>query len=204
VILFDEIEKAHPDIANLLLQILEDGILTDAYGNIVDFKNTLIIMTSNIGTKHLVNRSRVGFGSAREVQSNKEIEELVLKELRRDFSPEFINRIDDIIVFHPLARPDLAKICRLLIDDVNTTIAPKGARIDVDDAAVEWLLEQSGEDPNMGARPLRRAIQKHVEDPVSELLIAAREERPEWIEVRVGPEGLRVTTRESEPIPQGH
>jgi ATP-dependent Clp protease ATP-binding subunit ClpC len=161
-------------------------------------------MTSNIGTKHLVNRSRVGFGNAREVQSNKEIEELVLKELRRDFSPEFINRIDDIIVFHPLARPDLAKICRLLIDDVNTTIAPKGARIDVDDAAVEWLLEQSGEDPNMGARPLRRAIQKHVEDPVSELLIAARDERPEWIEVRVGPEGLSVTTRESEPIPQGH
>ena len=202
VILFDEIEKAHPDIANLLLQILEDGILTDAYGNLVDFKNTLIIMTSNIGTKHLVNRARMGFGSAREVQSNKEIEELVLKELRRDFSPEFINRIDDIIVFHPLARPDLAKICRLLIDDVNTTIAPKGARIDVDDAAVEWLLEQSGEDPNMGARPLRRAIQKHVEDPVSELLIAAREERPEWIEVRVGPEGLRVTTRENEPIPQ--
>src|ERR1700674_4253911 len=161
VILFDEIEKAHPDIANLLLQILEDGILTDAYGNLVDFKNTLIIMTSNIGTKHLVNRTRVGFGSAREIQSNKEIEELVLKELRRDFSPEFINRIDDIIVFHPLTRPDLAKICPLLIDDVNTTIAPKGPRIDVDDAAVEWLLEQSGDDPNMGARPLRRAIQKH-------------------------------------------
>ena len=87
---------------------------------------------------------------------------------------------------------------------MNTTIASKGARIDVDDAAVDWLLEQSGEDPNMGARPLRRAIQKHIEDPVSELLIAAREERPEWIEVRVGPEGLRVTTRESEPIPQGH
>ena len=204
VILFDEIEKAHPDIANLLLQILEDGILTDAYGNQVDFKNTLIIMTSNIGTKHLVNRTRMGFGGSREIQSNKEIEDLVLKELRRDFSPEFINRIDDIIVFHPLARPDLAKICRLLIDDVNTTIASKGAHIDVDDAAVEWLLEQSGEDPNMGARPLRRAIQKFVEDPVSELLIAARDERPEWIEVRVGPEGLSVTTRESEPIPQGH
>jgi ATP-dependent Clp protease ATP-binding subunit ClpC len=204
VILFDEIEKAHPDIANLLLQILEDGILTDAYGNIVDFKNTLIIMTSNIGTKYLVNRTRMGFGSAKEVQSNKEIEELVLKELRRDFSPEFINRIDDIIVFHPLARPDLAKICRLLIDDVNATIASKGARIDVDDAAIEWLLEQSGDDPNMGARPLRRAIQKHVEDPVSELLIANRDERPEAFDVRVGPEGLLVTARESEPIPQGH
>ncbi|HEY3202830.1 MAG TPA: ATP-dependent Clp protease ATP-binding subunit [Thermoanaerobaculia bacterium] len=204
VILFDEIEKAHPDIANLLLQILEDGILTDAYGNLVDFKNTLIIMTSNIGTKHLVNRTRVGFGGSREVQTSKEIEELVLRELRRDFSPEFINRIDDIIVFHPLARPELAKICRLLIDDVNVTLAPKGAVIDIDDAAVEWLLAQSGDDPNMGARPLRRAIQKHVEDPVSELLIAAREERLEAIDVRGGPEGLRVTAREGEPIPQGH
>src|SRR6266550_4535055 len=124
VILFDEIEKAHPDIANLLLQILEDGILTDAYGNIVDFKNTLIIMTSNIGTKHLVNRSRMGFGGSREIQSVKELEDLVLKELKRDFSPEFINRIDETIVFHMLARPELAKICRLLIDDVNTTLAP--------------------------------------------------------------------------------
>jgi ATP-dependent Clp protease ATP-binding subunit ClpC len=204
VILFDEIEKAHPDIANLLLQILEDGILTDAYGNLVDFKNTLIIMTSNIGTKHLVNRTRVGFGGGPDIQSGKEIEDLVLKELRRDFSPEFINRIDDIIVFHPLGRPELARICRLLIDDVNATIASKGAVIDVDDAAIDWLLAQSGEDPNMGARPLRRAIQKHVEDPVSELLIAAREEKLEAIEVRVGPEGLRVTARESEPIPQGH
>ncbi len=138
-----------------------------------------------------------------ETQTNKEIEDLVLKELRRDFSPEFINRIDDIIVFHPLGRAELAQICRLLIDDVNTTLAPKGAVIDVDDAAIEWLLAQSGDDPNMGARPLRRAIQKHVEDPVSELLIAAREERLEAIEVRVGPEGLRVTAREIEPITQG-
>ncbi len=142
VILFDEIEKAHPDIANLLLQILEDGILTDAYGNVVDFKNTLIIMTSNIGTKYLVNRTRLGFGGARDQPNTKEIEDLVLKELRKDFSPEFINRIDETIVFHPLSRVELAKICRLLIADVNATIATKGASIDIDDAAVEWLLEQ--------------------------------------------------------------
>jgi ATP-dependent Clp protease ATP-binding subunit ClpC len=200
VILFDEIEKAHPDIANLLLQILEDGILTDAYGNLVDFKNTLIIMTSNIGTKHLVSRTRLGFGGSREPQSTKEIEDLVLKELKRDFSPEFINRIDETIVFHPLGREELTKICRLLIDDVNSTLAPKGAVLDVDDASVEWLLEQSGDDPNMGARPLRRAIQKYVEDPVSELLIANRDERVEGIEIRLGPAGLTVLTRESEPI----
>src|SRR5512141_352179 len=106
VILFDEIEKAHPDIANILLQILEDGILTDSYGNLVDFKNTLIIMTSNIGTKHLVNRTRMGFGGSREIQSNKELEDLVLRELKKDFSPEFINRIDETIVFHTLGRPE--------------------------------------------------------------------------------------------------
>ncbi len=203
VILFDEIEKAHPDIANLLLQILEDGILTDSYGNLVDFKNTLIIMTSNIGTKHLVSRTRLGFGAAKEIQDTKEIEDLVLKELRKDFSPEFINRIDDIIVFHPLGRPELTKICRLLIDDVNATLAPKGAFLDVDDAAIEWLLAQSGDDPNMGARPLRRSIQKFIEDPVSELLIQSRDDRPEAIEVRLGPNGLTIAARESETIGQG-
>jgi len=160
-------------------------------------------MTSNIGTRHLVSRSRMGFGGSKEIQDAKEIEEMVLKELRKDFSPEFINRIDDIIVFHPLSRDDLARICRLLIDDVNTTLAPKGASVDVDDAAVEWLLAQSGDDPNMGARPLRRAIQKNIEDPVSELLIAARDERLEAIEVRVGPDKLRITAREGEPISQG-
>jgi ATP-dependent Clp protease ATP-binding subunit ClpC len=200
VILFDEIEKAHPDIANILLQILEDGILTDSYGNLVDFKNTLIIMTSNIGTRHLVNRSRMGFGGTKEIQTTRELEDMVLKELKKDFSPEFINRIDETIVFHPLGREELARICRLLIDDVNATLAPKGAVLDVDDAAIEWLLQQSGDDPNMGARPLRRAIQKHIEDPVSELLIQSRDERVEAIEVRGGPEGLRVLAREIEPI----
>jgi ATP-dependent Clp protease ATP-binding subunit ClpC len=204
VILFDEIEKAHPDIANLLLQILEDGILTDAYGNVVDFKNTLIIMTSNIGTKYLVNRTRLGFGGTKEIQNTKEIEDLVLKELKRDFSPEFINRIDETIVFHPLGPEELTKICRLLIDDVNATIASKGASIDIDAAAVQWLLSQSGEDPNMGARPLRRSIQKFVEDPVSELLIQSREEKLDAIEIRLGPDGLTVIAREPEPIGQGH
>jgi ATP-dependent Clp protease ATP-binding subunit ClpC len=159
-------------------------------------------MTSNIGTKHLVNRTRLGFGVAKEFQNSREIEDMVLKELKRDFSPEFINRIDETIVFHPLGKEELTKICRLLIDDVNTTLAPKGASLDVDDAAVQWLLEQSGEDPNMGARPLRRAIQKHVEDPVSELLITSRDEKLESIEVRLGPQGLTVEASEPEPIGQ--
>src|SRR5262249_47369242 len=160
-------------------------------------------MTSNIGTKHLVNRTRVGFGGSKEIQTTRELEDMVLKELKKDFSPEFINRIDETIVFHPLGQPELARICRLLIDDVNATLAPKGAVVDADDAAVEWLLRQSGDDPNMGARPLRRAIQKHVEDPVSEILIAARDDRIEANEVRAGPEGLTVTAREPEPGTHG-
>src|SRR5512146_619236 len=122
VILLDEIEKAHPDIANLFLQILEDGQLTDAYGNVVDFKNTLIIMTSNIGTRFLVTGTKVGFGEGKDRPAAREVEEMVLKELRREFSPEFINRVDEAIVFGPLSEDVLRGICRLLLDDVAETL----------------------------------------------------------------------------------
>ena len=145
----------------------------------------------------------MGFRETRGDPEHKESRSSCLKELKREFSPEFINRIDEIIIFNPLGRERAGQICQLLIDDVNTTLAPKGADVDVDDAAVEWLLQQSGEEPNMGARPLRRAIQKHIEDPVSELLIAARDEKIEGIEVRVGPEGLSVSAREREATALG-
>ncbi|HET7451640.1 MAG TPA: ATP-dependent Clp protease ATP-binding subunit [Thermoanaerobaculia bacterium] len=202
VILLDEIEKAHPDIANLLLQILEDGILTDAYGNVVDFKNTLIIMTSNIGTRHLVNQSRMGFGDTKEPRTHREIEDLVLKELRRDFSPEFINRIDDVIVFHPLSHEELQRVCRLLIADVNEALRYKNVTVDVDDEAVEWLLRRAGEDPHMGARPLRRAIQKYVEDRISESLIVDREEKISSFLVSVEGDELSVAARDKETVIQ--
>ncbi|HYN43524.1 MAG TPA: ATP-dependent Clp protease ATP-binding subunit, partial [Thermoanaerobaculia bacterium] len=140
VILLDEIEKAHPDIANLLLQILEDGQLTDAYGNTVDFKNTLIIMTSNIGTKFLVNQARVGFGDGKNAPPPREVEEMVLKELRREFSPEFTNRIDEVIVFNPLSTDNLRAICRLLLDDVAETLKHRGLELVADQVAVDWLL----------------------------------------------------------------
>src|SRR5437868_898448 len=191
VILFDEIEKAHPDIANLLLQILEDGILTDAYGNLVDFKNTLIIMTSNIGTKFLVTSSKVGFGDAKNSPAAREVEEMVLKELRREFSPEFINRIDDPIVFNPLGVEELRGIGRLLIDDVAATLQHRGLQLLVDDQSIDWLLKVAGHDQNSGARPLRRTIQRHVEDAVSELLIASREPL-ECVEVTVLGDELKV------------
>jgi ATP-dependent Clp protease ATP-binding subunit ClpC len=198
VILLDEIEKAHPDIANLLLQILEDGQLTDAYGNVVDFKNTLIIMTSNIGTKYLVTNTKVGFGDAKNNPAAREVEELVLKELRREFSPEFINRIDEAIVFNPLELDSLRKIGRLLIDDVAAVLKHRGLSLDVDDMAIDWLLSKSGHDIRSGARPLRRTIQRHVEDAVSELLIASREPL-ECVEVTVVDNDLKVQSRAAEP-----
>ena len=202
VILLDEIEKAHPDIANLLLQILEDGQLTDAYGNVVDFKNTLIIMTSNVGTKFLVTGSRMGFGDGKNAPEKREIEEMVLKELRREFSPEFINRIDEIIVFNPLGLPELRAIGRLLLDDVGETLKHRGLKLVVDEAAVDWLLKASGHDIHSGARPLRRTIQRHVEDAVSELLIGSREP-VECVEVTVSGDELKVQVRAPEPVGTG-
>ena len=200
VILLDEIEKAHPDIANLLLQILEDGQLTDAYGNTVDFKNTLIIMTSNIGTKFLVNQARVGFGDGKNAPPPREVEEMVLKELRREFSPEFTNRIDEVIVFNPLSTENLRAICRLLLDDVAETLKHRGLELVADQMAVDWLLSMSGQDVHSGARPLRRTIQRHVEDAVSELLIGAREQL-ECLEVTVIDNELKVLVRSAAIVP---
>jgi len=199
VILLDEIEKAHPDIANLLLQILEDGQLTDAYGNVVDFKNTLIIMTSNIGTKYLVTSSKVGFGDAKSNPPPKEVEEMVLKELRREFSPEFINRVDEAIVFNLLGIEELRGIGRLLLDDVAATLKHQGLSLVADAQAIDWLLAKAGHDVHSGARPLRRIIQRHVEDAVSELLIASREPL-ECVEVTVVEGELSVQSRTIEPV----
>jgi len=171
LILFDEIEKAHPDVANLLLQILEDGQLTDAYGNQVDFRNTLVLMTSNIGSKLVLRGGRMGFGEGSEDASFQRLEEEILAELRRTFSPEFINRIDEVIVFNPLAERDLRAIVDILVEDVNLTLSERGLRVVISDSAKEWLLARAGIEPSTGARPLRRAIQRHIQDKVSDILI---------------------------------
>ncbi|HKI87172.1 MAG TPA: ATP-dependent Clp protease ATP-binding subunit, partial [Thermoanaerobaculia bacterium] len=172
LVLFDEIEKAHPDVANLLLQILEDGLLTDAYGNRVDFKNTLVLMTSNIGSKLVLRGGRMGFGDGDREQAFHRLEEEIIAELRRNFSPEFINRLDEVIVFNPLASEDLRAIVELQIDDVNETLHERGLQVELDDAAKEWLLARAGVDPSTGARPLRRTIQRYIQDPVSEILLS--------------------------------
>jgi ATP-dependent Clp protease ATP-binding subunit ClpC len=175
VVLLDEIEKAHPDIANILLQILEDGVLTDSLGNAVDFRNTLIIMTSNLGTRHLATKGHLGFREQSNEGELKSAEQHIHTELKREFSPEFINRIDDIIIFNPLSETELRRICLLLIDDVNLALVNKNVKIAVDDSVVMWLLKKAGEETNSGARPLRRAIQRYIEDELSEYMIRQKE-----------------------------
>src|SRR6267142_492827 len=182
VLLFDEVEKAHPDIANILLQILEDGILTDSLGNQVDFRNTLIIMTSNLGTRFLTTKGHMGFREKSSEADQKAAEAMIHQELKKEFSPEFINRIDDIIIFNPLSQTELRQICRLLVDDVNQALIHRNVQIAVDDTVVDWLLKKAEEESNSGARPLRRAIQRHIEDELSELMIRHKDNTPERIE----------------------
>jgi ATP-dependent Clp protease ATP-binding subunit ClpC len=189
VILFDEIEKAHPDVANLLLQILDDGRLTDSYGNAVDFTNSLVLMTSNIGSKLVLRGGRMGFGDQDSQRTFLKIEEEILAELRRTFSPEFINRVDELIVFSPLLADDLRGIVDILLADVNTTLAERQLVVEVSAEAKEWLLAKAGADPATGARPLRRIIQRFIQDAVSELLITQVGEKIELIAVsRLGSE----------------
>ncbi|HUP50115.1 MAG TPA: ATP-dependent Clp protease ATP-binding subunit [Thermoanaerobaculia bacterium] len=182
VVLLDEIEKAHPDIANILLQILEDGILTDSLGNQVDFRNTLIIMTSNLGTRFLTTKGHMGFREKTAESDQKSAEQMINQELKKEFSPEFINRIDDIIIFNPLSQAELRQICRLLIDDVNQALVHKNVQIAIDDSVVDWLLKRAEAEANSGARPLRRAIQRHIEDELSEYMIRQKENVPERID----------------------
>jgi ATP-dependent Clp protease ATP-binding subunit ClpC len=171
VVLLDEIEKAHPDLFNILLQVFEDGHLTDGLGNRVNFKNTIIIMTSNIGARFIQKKASMGFqtADAREVQ--KSVTDLVLGEVKRTFNPEFINRVDEIIVFEPLSDEDLRQITRLLVDSLNAHMADRQIRIEVLPEAIDWIIEVTCRDRSYGARPLRRAIQRYIEDPLSEELI---------------------------------
>jgi ATP-dependent Clp protease ATP-binding subunit ClpC len=200
VVLFDEIEKAHPDVSNLLLQILEDGMLTDAYGNRVDFKSCIVLMTSNIGSKLVTRGGRMGFGDEDGDQSFARIEEEILSELRRTFSPEFINRLDEVIVFHPLGRSEMVAIVDILLDEVNHTLGEKGMEVDISPEGKRWLLEKAGVDPMTGARPLRRIIQRHIQDTISELMISGGEEMVGRIEVRLEGDELQFTPRERESL----
>ena len=196
VILLDEIEKAHPDAANLLLQILEDGVLTDAYGEQVDFKNTLIIMTSNLGTRELLaSAPTVGFAGGREPRFE-EIRDTVLRELKRFFSPEFLNRLDEVVVFHPLEGEQLRKVGGLLVRDVVAHLEERGVRLEVSDETVEWLLAHTPSEVSAGARPLRRAVQRYLEDAVSDYLIQHRERQDDALAAQIVADHLVVVAQE--------
>jgi ATP-dependent Clp protease ATP-binding subunit ClpC len=184
VVLLDEIEKAHPDVFNILLQVFEDGQLTDGLGNTVDFKNTIIVMTSNIGARHLQKRQGLGFTSDREDLMIEKMEELVKNEVKKTFNPEFLNRLDEVIIFLALSDADLIQILELLVQQLNTNLMQKAITISVTEEAKKWILEKTLIDRSYGARPLRRALQRYVEDPLSEALIGGGiAERPAFLEV---------------------
>jgi ATP-dependent Clp protease ATP-binding subunit ClpC len=171
VILFDEFEKAHPSIYNALLQVLDDGVLTDGLGNTVNFKNTTIIMTSNIGARYIQRGGRLGFQSSDSESQYRQMEEMVMGEVRKTFSPEFLNRLDEIIVFRMLNDDDLIAITHLLIQDLNETLKESGLSVGLSGEAAKWLVANTCADRTFGARPLRRSIQRNIEDQLAESLI---------------------------------
>ncbi|MGA2809711.1 MAG: ATP-dependent Clp protease ATP-binding subunit, partial [Terracidiphilus sp.] len=184
VVLLDEIEKAHPDVFNILLQVFEDGQLTDGLGNTVDFKNVILIMTSNIGARHLQKKQGLGFQSDRDDIVSDKVEELVKQEVKKTFNPEFLNRLDEVILFQSLSDGDLIQIVELLVQQLNNNLAQKSITISVTEAAKKWILDKTLGDRSYGARPLRRALQRYVEDPLSEALIAGQiTARPAFLEV---------------------
>jgi ATP-dependent Clp protease ATP-binding subunit ClpC len=188
VVLLDEIEKAHPDVFNILLQVLDEGHLTDNYGRIIDFKNTVVIMTSNVGARDIMSGKTMGFHGADASQDFERMQERIKDELNRVFNPEFLNRLDDIIVFHPLDREHISRIVTILLREVQRRL---GDEVRLTPAALDFLVEK-GYDQNFGARPLRRAIQRHIEDPLSEKILLGEVGRGDEIEVDVSEDKERL------------
>ncbi len=201
VLLLDEIEKAHPDVFNILLQVFEDGQLTDSLGNTIDFKNTLIIMTSNIGARFLEKRGHLGFHAGKDNDA-KRTEELIHGEVKRIFNPEFLNRLDEIILFESLTDEDLEDIVDLLIGMVNEVIKHKKLSVSVRPEVRKWIVDKTCHDRSYGARPLRRAIQKYIEDPLSEALIRNRIRPDTALEIYVKEDSL-FYVRRGEPETSG-
>jgi ATP-dependent Clp protease ATP-binding subunit ClpC len=171
VVLLDEIEKAHPELVNVLLQIFDEGRITDAFGELINFRNTIIIMTSNVGSRIITQDKGVGFDTGNPlIPANRG--DRILKEVRRFFAPEFLNRVDDIIVFNPLSSKELSEIVYILINDLNELLIGKGIQVRLSSAATEWLTKQACMKIQYGARPLKRAIQVHVQDKLSDLIIS--------------------------------
>jgi ATP-dependent Clp protease ATP-binding subunit ClpC len=195
VILLDEIEKAHPDVFNILLQVLDEGHLTDNYGRVIDFKNTVVIMTSNVGAKDITKNRTLGFGNSLDVTQNFDrIADKVKEELQHAFNPEFLNRLDDVIVFHPLDREHIAKIVSILLKDVQKRLGDEELTLRLTGSAVDFLVKH-GYDVSYGARPLKRAIQRWIEDPLSEKILLAEFSRGDEITVDVAADDSKLEFR---------
>ncbi|HET8769812.1 MAG TPA: ATP-dependent Clp protease ATP-binding subunit [Gemmatimonadaceae bacterium] len=194
VILLDEIEKAHPDVFNILLQVLDEGHLTDNYGRMIDFKNTVVIMTSNVGAKDIMKNRTLGFSAVDPTQNFDRLAEKVKEELQHVFNPEFLNRLDDVIVFHPLSREHIAEIVTILLKDVQSRLGDEDLTLKLTEPAVDFLVKH-GYDVSYGARPLKRAIQRWIEDPLSEKILLAEFSRGDEIEVDVSGDGTKLEFR---------
>jgi ATP-dependent Clp protease ATP-binding subunit ClpC len=197
VILFDEIEKAHPDVFNILLQILDDGLLTDAYGRHVNFKNALIIMTSNAGTREVKKTTKVGFGKTTEVSSYEAMKSKVMDEVKRIFNPEFINRVDDIIVFNPLGKDEIAQIVDIQLREVEERLMDRNIHLEVAPDAKTHIVEK-GFDPVLGARPLRRSIQRLVEDRLAEEFLSDKFRDGDVVRVNLDGDELTFTAQKAD------
>ncbi|HJR79391.1 MAG TPA: AAA family ATPase [Anaerolineales bacterium] len=199
VLLFDEIEKAHPEVWNALLQILDDGRMTDGQGNIVDFRNTVLIMTSNLGTEYVRKGGTLGFLQPRASDEERESHDKVEKALRGAFRPEFLNRIDEIIMFSPLTLEQMEEIVILQMKEVQDRLNEFNITVELTDAARKWLAKE-GHDPAFGARPLRRAIQKHVESPLSVELLSGKYKDGATVQVDVDEQNNKIVFKTSEPV----
>ena len=196
VVLFDEVEKAHPDVMNLLLQILEEGKITDSLGRKIDFRNTIIIMTSNVGADLIKRQMSLGFGVPKDEQDYESMKGKILEESKRVFKPEFINRLDDLIVFHTLTRTDLMRIVDLEVSKVTARVRAKAIHVVLDASAHEFLIEK-GYDPTYGARPMRRAVEKFLEDPLAEELLRGGIKAGDTLEVTAA--GVKLAFHVVEP-----
>ncbi len=196
VILLDEIEKAHPDVFNILLQVLDEGHLTDNYGRVIDFKNTVVIMTSNVGAKEITKGKSLGFGTNDSRGSFERISEKVKEELQHTFNPEFLNRLDDVIVFHQLSKEHIAKIVGVMLREVQKRLSDEELTLKLSDAGSDFLAKH-GFDEMYGARPLKRAIQRYIEDPLSEKILLGEFSKGDEIDVDVAEDGTKLQFRVS-------
>ncbi|RMF91892.1 MAG: AAA family ATPase, partial [Nitrospinota bacterium] len=189
VVLLDEIEKAHPDIFHVLLQVMDDGRLTDSYGRTVDFKNVVLIMTSNISGRLIEKNTTLGFQKESEAGVIDRMKENIRTELKRTFNPEFLNRIDEIVVFHPLNMEHMLQIVDILLERLNKKLIERGLTVEIDEEAKKWLAAK-GYDPAYGARPLKRTLQKYVEDPLTEEVLQGKFKGGGEIEVKLSGDEL--------------